>query len=275
MTDSPVLEVRDLTVRYRRPGLGARAAPRPALQGVSLDVQAGESVALVGESGSGKSTLARAVLRLVPPTSGQVRLLGEDWLGLPPRELRRRRQWVQMVFQDPFGSLNPRLTAGEALAEPLRALRPELDPATRANRVSAALERVGLTAADAQRYPRSFSGGQCQRVGIARAMICEPRLLICDEPVSSLDVSIQGQIVNLLLDLQRQAGTALLFISHHLALVRLIATRVHVLYQGRIVESGTTREVLDSPRHPYTQSLIAAVPQLADSGGANPLSSPS
>ncbi len=271
MSHSPVLEVRDLTVRYRRSGLGARAAPRPALQGVSLDVQAGESVALVGESGSGKSTLARAVLRLVPPASGGVRLLGEDWLGLPPRELRRRRQLVQMVFQDPFGSLNPRLTVGEALAEPLRALRPELDQAMRARRVAAALERVGLTAADAQRYPRSFSGGQCQRIGIARAMICEPRLLICDEPVSSLDVSIQGQIVNLLLDLQRQAGTALLFISHHLALVRLIASRVYVLHQGCIVESGATREVLGAPRHPYTQALIAAVPHLA-APGADPLS---
>jgi oligopeptide transport system ATP-binding protein len=244
-----LLRVRRLHVEFDR---------RAALRDVSFDLHPGETLGLVGESGSGKSTLARAVLRLVRATGGSVEWHGEDILSCPPRRLRALRRDMQIVFQNPLASLNPRMTIAEAIAEPLRIFEPRLDAATRAGRVCSMLERVGLNPDMGGRYPHEFSGGQCQRVGIARAMILNPRLLICDEPVSSLDVSIQGQIVNLLADLQNESGTAMLFISHNLAVVRHLSRRILVIYQGRCIESAGRDELFAQPLHPYSLALLAA-----------------
>ncbi len=246
-----LLEVRDLSVNF-----GAFAA----VAGVSFHLGAGETLGLVGESGSGKSTLARAILRLIPAARGTVMWRGVDLLSCGSSSLRRRRRDLQMIFQDPLGSLNPRMTAGEALAEPLEIFEPVLAAQERRARIEEMLERVGLARADAHRYPHEFSGGQCQRIGIARAMMLRPKLLVCDEPVSSLDVSIQGQIVNLLMDLQKEFGTAMLFISHNLAVVRHISHRVLVMYLGRIVEDAARDALFAAPAHPYTRALLAAVP---------------
>jgi oligopeptide transport system ATP-binding protein len=251
--NEPLLRVRDLRVIF-----GAHAA----VSDVSFDLFAGETLGLVGESGSGKSTLARAVLRLVRAAHGSVLWRGEDLLSCDAATLRRRRRDLQLIFQDPLACLDPRMTVGETIAEPLRIFEPELSAASLQSRVEGMLQRVGLTAAMGRRYPHEFSGGQCQRIGIARAMISNPQLLICDEPVSSLDVSIQGQIVNLLLDLQRQAGTAMLFISHNLAVVRHLSHRILVMYAGRIVEVGSREALFAAPVHPYTRTLLAAVPSL-------------
>jgi len=248
-----LLRVADLRVEF-----GSRAA----LDGVTFDLFAGETLGLVGESGSGKSTLARAILRLVAVSRGSVAWRGRDLLSCDAAALRRLRRDLQIVFQDPLASLNPRMTVGETIAEPLRIFEPGLNAHDRAGRVGAMLERVGLTADMSGRYPHEFSGGQCQRIGIARAMILSPRLLICDEPVSSLDVSIQGQIVNLLLDLQRDAGTAMLFISHNLAVVRHLSHRILVMYAGRLVEVAARDVLFAAPLHPYTRELLAAVPPL-------------
>ncbi len=249
-----MLEVRNLCVRF-----GTFAA----LQDVSFDLCEGETVGLVGESGSGKSTLARAILRLIPVNSGWVSFRGENLLALGTRDLRRRRRDLQIVFQDPLASLNPRMSVGSALAEPLKIHEPSLPRRSHKARVAEMLERVGLSAGMADRYPHEFSGGQCQRIGIARAMMLRPKLLICDEPVSSLDVSIQGQIVNLLVDLQRDLGTAMLFISHNLAVVRHLSHRVVVIYRGRLVEVADRDALFAAPVHPYTRSLLAAVPSPA------------
>jgi oligopeptide transport system ATP-binding protein len=249
----PLLSVRDLRVEF-----GARAA----LRDVSFDLFAGETLGLVGESGSGKSTLARAVLRLVDPVRGSIEWSGRDLLSCDAATLRGLRRDLQIVFQDPLASLNPRMPAAQIIAEPLRIFERDLNTRSRQLRVDRMLERVGLTAAMGRRYPHEFSGGQCQRIGIARAMILSPKLLICDEPVSSLDVSIQGQIVNLLLDLQRDAGTAMLFISHNLAVVRHISHRILVMRSGSIVEAASRDELFAAPRHPYTRALLAAVPQI-------------
>jgi len=246
-----LLEVRDLSVNF-----GAFAA----LAGVSFRLGAGETLGLVGESGSGKSTLARALLRLIPAARGTVMWCGVDLLSCGPATLRRQRRDLQMIFQDPLGSLNPRMTVGEALAEPLVIFEPSLAARERRARIEEMLDRVGLAREAARRYPHEFSGGQCQRIGIARAMMMRPKLLICDEPVSSLDVSIQGQIVNLLMDLQQEFGTAMLFISHNLALVRHISHRVLVLYLGRVVEDAARDALFAAPAHPYTRALLAAVP---------------
>jgi oligopeptide/dipeptide ABC transporter ATP-binding protein len=227
---------------------------------VNFELFAGETLGLVGESGSGKSTLARALLRLLRPTRGSVHWRGEDLLTLSAGALRAKRRELQIVFQDPLASLNPRMTVGETIAEPLKIFEPHLNARSRQLRVGAMLERVGLNAAMAMRYPHEFSGGQCQRIGIARARVLGPALLVCDEPVSSLDVSIQGQIVNLLLDLQRDAGTSLLFISHNLAVVRHLSHRVLVIFLGRIVEIAPRDPLFASPIHPYTRALMAAVP---------------
>jgi oligopeptide transport system ATP-binding protein len=248
-----LLRVEDLRVEF-----GNRAA----LDGVTFDLSAGETLGLVGESGSGKSTLARAILRLVAVSRGSIAWRGRDLLSCDAAALRRLRRDLQIVFQDPLASLNPRMTVGETIAEPLRIFEPGLNAHDRAGRVGAMLEQVGLAADMAGRYPHEFSGGQCQRIGIARAMILSPRLLICDEPVSSLDVSIQGQIVNLLLDLQRDAGTAMLFISHNLAVVRHLSHRILVMYSGRLVEVAARDALFAAPRHPYTRALLAAVPSL-------------
>jgi oligopeptide transport system ATP-binding protein len=247
----PMLRVRGLSVRF---------GSRTAIRDIDFDLFAGETLGLVGGSGSGKSTLARAILRLVRSASGTVEWCGEDLLSCDPAALRRRRRELQIVFQDPLASLNPRMTVGESIAEPLRIFEPQLSASARAGRVREMLARVGLTAGMMGRYPHEFSGGQCQRIGIARAMILKPKLLICDEPVSSLDVSIQGQIVNLLLDLQRDAGTTLLFISHNLAVVRHLSHRILVIYAGRLVEIAPRDALFAAPVHPYTRALLAAVP---------------
>jgi oligopeptide transport system ATP-binding protein len=241
-------------------GLRVEFGARAALSDVSFELFAGETLGLVGESGSGKSTLARAILRLVRTSRGSVTWRGEDLLSCAAPQLRRLRRDLQIVFQDPLGSLDPRMTVGESIAEPLRIFEPGLKAAARTARVGGMLERVGLSAAMIGRYPHEFSGGQCQRIGIARAMILSPKLLICDEPVSSLDVSIQGQILNLLLDLQRDAGTAMLFISHNLAVVRHLSHRILVMYAGRLVESAPRDALFAAPIHPYTRALLAAVP---------------
>jgi oligopeptide transport system ATP-binding protein len=261
---TPLLRVTGLRVEF-----GAHAAVRD----VSFDLLAGETVGLVGESGSGKSTLARAILRLVHASQGSVVWRGQDLLSCDRATLRRLRRDLQIVFQDPLASLNPRMNIGETLAEPLRIFEPGLDARARRARVGGMLERVGLTADMMGRYPHEFSGGQCQRIGIARAMILNPMLLICDEPVSSLDVSIQGQIVNLLLDLQREAGTALLFISHNLAVVRHLSHRILVMYSGRLVETAARDALFAAPIHPYTRALLSAVP--SPMPPSSPMPSPS
>jgi oligopeptide transport system ATP-binding protein len=250
-SEEPLLRVADLRVNF-----GVHAAIRD----VSFDLCAAETLGLVGESGSGKSTLARAILRLVRAARGTVLWRGEDLLLCDGAELRRRRRDLQIIFQDPLASLNPRMTVGEIIAEPLRIFEPGLDAHARAYKVGDMLERVGLAAGMHGRYPHEFSGGQCQRIGIARAMVLGPKLLICDEPVSSLDASIQGQIVNLLLDLQRDAGTAMLFITHNLALVRHLSHRILVMYSGRLVEIAPRDRLFAAPTHPYTRALLAAVP---------------
>jgi oligopeptide transport system ATP-binding protein len=253
-------------------GLGVEFEGRAAVDDVSFEIAPGEVLGLVGESGSGKSTLARALLRLVPVTRGTVRWRGTDLLRYKGAALRRRRRDLQMVFQDPLASLDPRMTVGETLAEPLEIFEPQLGKQARAQRVALMLERVGLAAAVAGRYPHEFSGGQCQRIGIARALMPQPQLLVCDEAVSSLDVSIQGQIVNLLSDLQRDLKTAMLFISHNLAVVRHLSDRVMVMYGGRIVETATREELFAAPVHPYTRALLAAVPDPA--AALHPVSEP-
>ena len=248
-----LLRVRNLQVNF-----GVHAAVRD----VSFDLNAGETLGLVGESGSGKSTLARAILRLVRAAHGSVLWRGQDLLSCDAAHLRARRRELQLIFQDALASLNPRMTVGETIGEPLRIFESGLNAGARQQRVGDMLERVGLTAAMARRYPHEFSGGQCQRIGIARAMILGPELLICDEPVSSLDVSIQGQIVNLLLDLQRELGTAMLFISHNLAVVRHLSHRILVMYSGSIVEAASREALFSAPIHPFTRALLAAVPSL-------------
>jgi oligopeptide transport system ATP-binding protein len=262
-----LLRVESLQVEFGR---------RAALRDMSFDLHAAETLGLVGESGSGKSTLARAILRLIGASGGSVQWRGEELLTCPPTRLRALRREMQIVFQNPLASLNPRMTIADAIAEPLKIFEPLLAAKARAGRVDAMLQRVGLNADMGGRYPHEFSGGQCQRVGIARAMILNPKLLICDEPVSSLDVSIQGQIVNLLADLQSEFGTALLFISHNLAVVRHLSRRIMVIYRGRCVESAARDELFANPLHPYSAALLAAaaaVPlgaQSAAAGSAGP-----
>ena len=253
-----LLRVRDLRVDF-----GAHAV----IRGVNFDLSAGEIVGLVGESGSGKSTLARAILRLLQPAQGSVEFLGVNLLKCPPAVLRAQRRGLQIVFQDPLASLDPRMTVGETIGEPLKIFEPGLNAGARQLKVRGMLERVGLSPEMSGRYPHEFSGGQCQRIGIARAMILSPRLLICDEIVSSLDVSIQGQIINLLLDLQ-EAGMAVLFISHNLAVVRHLSHRVLVMYLGKVVEIAPCDALFASPVHPYTRALLAAVPHKLPAPGA-------
>ncbi len=257
---TPLVEVRDLVKHYRQGGwlTGAKPVVR-AVDGVSFDVAPGETLGLVGESGSGKSTVGRAVLRLEPPTAGTVRFDGTDLASLDPAALRALRRRMQVVFQDPHGALNPRRTIGASIAEGIiihrMAPRAEL-----AGRVAALLEEVGLDPSYADRYPHEFSGGQRQRIGIARALAVEPSFIVCDEPVSALDVSIQAQVLNLLVDLRERRDLAYLFIAHDLAVVRQIAQRVAVMYLGTIVELGPARTVIGMPRHPYTKALVSAVP---------------
>jgi oligopeptide/dipeptide ABC transporter ATP-binding protein len=258
----PVLQLQDLAVHYpvEQPGLFTPPKTLRALDGVSLDLRAGETLGVVGESGSGKSTLARAVLRLVPPTGGTVCLLGKELAQLPENEVRESRRDMQLVFQDPLAALDPRMTVGETIAEPLQGFEPTLSDADLTARVSEAMRQVGLDPEWRNRYPHQFSGGQCQRVGIARALILNPKLLVCDEAVSALDVTVQAQIVNLLLELQSRLGLALIFISHDLAVVRRLSHRVLVMYLGKVMELADADELYRNPKHPYTRALMAAVP---------------
>ena len=231
-----------------------------AVDGVSLNIAPAETLGLVGESGCGKTTLGRAVVRLVEPTDGRIVLEGEDLTRLKGSALRARRRKFQMIFQDPYGSLNPRATVGNIIGEALDIHRLAPNAAARRQRVESLLQDVGLDHSHAQRYPHEFSGGQRQRIGIARALAVEPKLIVCDEPVSSLDVSVQAQIVNLLRDLQQEHGIAYLFVAHDLAVVRHLSRRILVMYLGKIVEAGEAKATCRSPKHPYTQALISAVP---------------
>ena len=260
---TPLLQVDNVTKRYRlpRPSL-LRAAPEvQALAGVSFSLQAGQSLGIVGESGSGKSTMARLVMALEAPTSGRVLLDGVDLHQLPPAELRATRAKLQMVFQDPFGSLDPRRTVLQTVAEPLAVLH-GASVAEQRERAAEALDAVGLSSADLPKYPHEFSGGQRQRIAIARALITRPRLIVADEPVSALDVSVQAQVLNLMQDLQDRFGVSYLFISHDLAVVDLVCDEVVVMHQGAIVERGSPDALFTAPQHPYTQRLLAAVPGL-------------
>lgn len=261
-TAQPILELRDLKVYFPvRKGLLQRVTGHvKAVDGVSLSIARGETLALVGESGCGKTSLARAVLRLLEPTGGQVLLAGEDIGHLSNAKLRKRRAAMQIVFQDPFSSLNPRMRIGDILAEGISALRPDCDAVSRKNRVADLLDRVGLSADARGRYPHEFSGGQRQRIAIARALAVQPRLLICDEPTSALDVSVQAQILNLLGELQREQGLAYLFITHNLPVVAYLANRVAVMFKGRIVEQGDAEAILNTPSHAYTRMLLDSAP---------------
>jgi peptide/nickel transport system ATP-binding protein len=260
-----LLAISDLHTHFRTPGGLLRA-----VDGVSLTVERGESVGLVGESGCGKSTLGKTLLRLVDPSAGTIRFDGVEIGALPQAALRPYRRRMQMIFQDPFASLNPRHTIGEILATPLL-VHDMADRAERRRRVAAIIDRVGLPAGAIDRYPHEFSGGQRQRIGIARALVLEPELIICDEPVSALDLSIQAQILNLLVEMKREFGLSYLFISHDLSVVRFFTDRVLVMYLGRIVESARGADLWNNPRHPYTRALIEAVPDPARRRHAAPL----
>jgi ABC-type oligopeptide transport system ATPase subunit len=258
----PLLEVshlcKDFPIRKRVLSRGASETFR-AVDDVSFAIAPGETLGLVGESGSGKSTTAYAILQLVKPTSGSVRFEGAELTELSPSELRPMRREMQIIFQDPYSSLDPRLTVEEIVAEPLE-VHAVGARASRRTRVEELLEVVGMDPTHARRYPHEFSGGQRQRIGIARALALEPKLLICDEPVSALDVSIRAQILNLLNDLQASLGLTYLFVAHDLAVVRAMSDRIAVMSRGRIVESGFADQVYDDPQHPYTKALLAAVP---------------
>ncbi len=261
MTGPPLLQVDNLEKWFPVPG-GGLFAPRQrlrALDGISLTLGRGEVLGVVGESGSGKTTLGRAVLRLIAPSAGRIAFDGTDITHLSRRAMRPMRPRMQLVFQDPFASLNPRKTVGTIIATPLIVQR-RGNQAERAAAVAEALDLVGLPARAAERYPHEFSGGQRQRIGIARALILRPDFLVADEPVSALDVSIQAQVVNLLLELQQRLGLAIMFIGHDLAVVGHISERIAVMYLGRIVEMGPTEQVLSRPAHPYTEALFAAAP---------------
>lgn len=261
---SPLLEVRHLSVHFPlRSGLLQRqTGVVKALDNVSLSVEKGSTLGLVGESGSGKTTLGRVIVRLVNPTSGSVHYAGQELTSLHGSELRPFRKKIQMVFQDPYNSLNPRLRIGTILEEPLEIHFPQMSGTDRAERVAELLQLVGLDPTFARRFPHEFSGGQRQRIGIARALAVEPEFIICDEPVSALDVSVQAQIVNLLMDLQEKLNLTYLFIAHDLAVVEHVSDQIAVLEHGQLVEEGSSEQITTHPTHPYTQRLLASIPSL-------------
>jgi oligopeptide transport system ATP-binding protein len=260
----PLLQVRDLSVTFAVSKRGAWPWTAPhqlrAVQGVSFDLNPGETLGIVGESGSGKSTLARAIVGTLPASGGQVMWQGKDLLTLTGDARRAQRRDVQMIFQDPLAALNPRMPVGEIIAEPLVTHRPGTPKDEVRACVRDIMERVGLLPNQLNRYPHEFSGGQCQRIGIARALILQPKLVVCDEPVSALDVSIQAQVVNLLADLQRDMGLSLIFIAHDLSVVKHISDRIMVMYLGRQMELAGARDLIRGAKHPYTKALIASVP---------------
>ncbi len=260
----PLLEIRDLTKVFPLGesifGGGGRGEVR-AVDGVSLEIHPGETLGLVGESGSGKSTLGRLVLRLIEPTSGEIVFEGHDLLAASRRDMRRLRRDMQIIFQDPFGSLDPRMRVEDVIGEPL-VIHERLSLAIRRTRVAELLRAVGLDDSALRRFPHEFSGGQRQRIVIARALALRPKFIVADEPVSALDVSVGAQIVNLLAQLQRDFGLTYLFISHSMPVVRYLATRIAVMYRGRIVEVGTTEQITERPQHAYTRSLLEATPEV-------------
>jgi ABC-type oligopeptide transport system ATPase subunit len=257
---TPLVEVRGLTKHFTRGGgLFTRGSVVKAVDGVSFAIAEGETFGLVGESGSGKSTTGRCMLRLVEPTAGEVRYQGEDVLAFSSARMRAARRHLQMIFQDPYSSLNPRMRAGDIVDEPL-VIHKLGSKAERRARVAELFRLVGLDPAHLERYPHEFSGGQRQRIGVARALALEPRFIIADEPVSALDVSIQAQVINLLMDLQQRLQLTYLFIAHDLRLVRHICRRVAVMYLGKIVEMGDTEAIFANPAHPYTRALLSAIP---------------
>jgi peptide/nickel transport system ATP-binding protein len=267
MTDAPLLDVRDVTRRFAlKRGMFQPPNWLVAVDGVSVRVARGRSLGVVGESGSGKSTLARLIMALDRPDAGSIRLDGADIHALAPAELRRRRRQFQMVFQDPRGSLDPRMTIERIVGEPLEVAEPDMTRLQRRNRIGEALEAVGLGGQTLQRYPHEFSGGQRQRIAIARALVTRPALVVADEPVSALDVSVQAQVLNLMMDMQEAFGITYVFISHDLAVVEHVADDVVVMYRGRIVEQGPALALLQSPAHPYTRALVDAVADIEARG---------
>ncbi|MGJ3494495.1 murein tripeptide/oligopeptide ABC transporter ATP binding protein OppF [Piscirickettsia salmonis] len=264
MSVAPILKIEDLSVHFKvnqgKVWPWQPAKTLKAVNGVSFELYAGETLGVVGESGCGKSTLARAILGLLPSQSGKVLWFGEDLRQLNKKSLRDKRRELQVIFQDPLASLNPRMTVGEIIAEPLKAFYLAKKKAVIMAEVKAMMQLVGLLPNQVNRYPHEFSGGQCQRIGIARALILQPKLIVCDEPVSALDVSIQAQIVNLLKDLQKKLGLSLIFIAHDLSVVKHISDRVLVMYLGHIMELADKADLFSQPEHPYTQALMSAVP---------------
>ena len=264
MSQKAILTVTDLKVHFpvreKSQYFWEKSHQLKAVDGVSLTLYEGETLGVVGESGCGKSTLARAIIGLAPVTEGQVTWLGQDLTEASKKEMRDIRKDIQMIFQDPLASLNPRMTVGDIIAEPLKAHFKNLTKAEVTARVETMMARVGLLPNVINRYPHEFSGGQCQRIGIARALILEPKVIICDEPVSALDVSIQAQVINLLKSLQKEMGLSLIFIAHDLAVVKHISDRVLVMYLGNVVELGTKSAVYNETKHPYTKALMQAVP---------------
>ena len=264
MSEQTILSVRDVQVHFNVKAKSklpwARSRTLKAVDGVSFDLKAGETLGVVGESGCGKSTLSRAILNLIPATHGEIVWMGKDLSGATTKQWHSVRRDIQMIFQDPLASLDPRMTVGQIIAEPLREHRPGMSKDEMNQRVRAMMGKVGLREQMINRYAHEFSGGQCQRIGIARALIVEPKLIVCDEPVSALDVSIQAQIVNLLKSLQQEMKLALIFIAHDLAVVKHISDRVMVMYLGHVMELADKRSLYARPRHPYTRALLSAVP---------------
>lgn len=259
---NPILSVRNLKMYFHsfQEGSFFKQKTIKAVDDVSFDLFIGETLGIVGESGSGKSTLVRTLLRLFKPTAGSVTVLGQDFLNLSKKKLRLARRDIQMIFQDPLESLDPRMTVRDIIAEPLHTFYPSLSQKDVNEKIKKIIENVGLIPEHLNRYPHEFSGGQCQRIGIARALILEPKIVICDEPVSALDVSIQAQIINLLKKLQKELSLTFIFIAHDLSIVKYMSNRVLIMHLGKIVEAGSKDDIYQSPQHPYTKALLDSVP---------------